>query len=132
MLRRQLASTAPIARAFSTSRPGLDVARMTLIGRIGNDLEQQTSANGKSYLTYSLASNNFKGETSWFKVVVFDPKTIDFMTNYLNKGDKIYVEADASLQVFENEAGEKRSNLQLVQSMVNIMSNRRPDTAESH
>jgi single stranded DNA-binding protein len=127
MLRRQFTATAQATRAFSTSRPSLDVARMTLIGRIGNELEQRTSTNGNTYLQYSLASNNFKGETSWFKVVVFDPKAIDFMTTYLKKGDRVYIEADASMQVYENEAGDKRSSLNLVQNLVNTLSSKKAD-----
>jgi single stranded DNA-binding protein len=127
MLRRQFTATVQASRAFSTSRPSLDVARMTLIGRIGNELEQRTSTNGNPYLQYSLASNNFKGETSWFKVVVFDPKAIDFMTTYLKKGDRVYIEADASMQVYESESGEKRSSLNLVQNLVNTLSSKKAD-----
>lgn len=134
MLKQQLSSkfSKQLVRYFSSSRPSAaDVARMTLVGRIGHDLEKQTSANGHPYLAYSLASSNFKGETSWFRVVVFDPKTVDFMTTYLKKGDRVYVEADAAMHSYENEAGERRSSLQLVQSLVNSLGgSKRPEEAE--
>lgn len=96
-LRRSTLSTASASSAaaarqflfsssFSTSSVRSNVARMTLIGRVGSDLVAQVSQNEKQYLKYALAVNTSRDNTSWFNIVVFDENEINYMTNYVNKG----------------------------------------------
>jgi single-stranded DNA-binding protein len=106
------------ARSFSGTAVKSDIARFTAVGRIGTDLERQTAQSGSSYLRYALAVNNAKGQVSWFNIVVFDDRAIEFMTKYLRKGSPVFVEADASIHQFASESGENRSSLQLVQQTV--------------
>lgn len=104
-------------RAFSTSNAAANVAKMTLVGRIGSELEPLTSKAGKPYLKYSLAVRTGKDQTSWFNVSALDPRTIEFMTQYVEKGSLVYVEADASMNQYEVE-GQNRTSLNLVQQTI--------------
>lgn len=76
------------ARAFSTTPVARsNVARMTLVGRVGTDIAISTSKNtNRSYIQYSLAVNTGKDHTSWFKIVVFEGNQLSFMENYVRKG----------------------------------------------
>lgn len=112
MLRRNIAQG---VRTFSASAHKRDVARFTAVGTIGNDLEKQVSGSGTEYLKYPLAVSGRNDTTSWFNIVVFDPRAIEFMTKYLKKGARVFVEADASQHSYTTEDGSSRRTLQLVQ-----------------
>lgn len=123
MFRSSLAQAARSVRHFSSTSAKFDIARFSAIGRIGADLEKSVAAsNGAEYLKYPLAVQTAKDHTSWFKVVVFDPNAINFMTTYLKKGSQIYIEADASMHTYELE-GQPRTTIQLVQQSINPISN---------
>ncbi|ANB15494.1 Rim1p [Sugiyamaella lignohabitans] len=140
MMNRFLSSRSTIARGlnsvnsvrnFSATTLRADVARFTAVGRIGADLEKQKAASSETeYLRYPLAVGNNKGETSWFNIVVFDNRAIDFMTKYLHKGSTVFVEADASIHSFTGENGEVRQNLQLIQQSVSPVSVKKRETVE--
>lgn len=109
-------------RSFSSTPSRANLAKFTGIGRIGTDLATQESSNGKTYLRYPLAVTGPKDNTSWYNIVVFDDTAIKYMTNYLKKGNRVYVEADMSLQDYEAKDGEesvKRTSLNLVQRKLN-------------
>lgn len=80
------ASTQTAARCFSSSAARANVAKLTLVGRVGTEISELSSAAGRRYLKYSLAVNTSKEHTSWFNVAVFDESAINFMTNYVSKG----------------------------------------------
>ncbi|GMG19195.1 unnamed protein product [Ambrosiozyma monospora] len=105
-------------RKFSTSfKPQL--AKMQLIGVIGSDLTKQTTSAGKDFIRYSVAVNNkVKGEeiTSWYNVACFNENQIKFMTEYLGKGAKVFVEADVSNTPYEKADGTKALSLMLFQT----------------
>lgn len=123
MFRNSLAQTARSVRHFSSSSARSDIARFSAIGRIGSDLEKSVAAsNGAEYLRYPLAVQTSKDHTSWFKVVVFDPNAINFMTTYLKKGSQVYIEADASMHTYEVE-DQARTTIQLVQQSINPLNN---------
>ncbi|PRT52731.1 Single-stranded DNA-binding protein RIM1, mitochondrial [Wickerhamiella sorbophila] len=117
------------ARSFSSTSKRADLAKFTAIGRIGSDIEISTSKNNVQYVRYPLAVQTTKSETSWFNITVFDERAIDFMSQYLNRGSTVYVEADASMSNYTSTAGENRHSLQLVQSTISpiIYRNKRED-----
>lgn len=60
-------------RAFSSTRAP-QVARMTLVGRLGAAPEEVTVSGEKTLVRYVVATNHGKGEdqkTSWFRVASF-------------------------------------------------------------
>ena len=106
-------------RAFSTSAVS-KMARMSLIGTIGTDLEKKTTSSGKEFIRYSVAVNSKSkdDETSWYNVACFYPAQINFMTTYLGKGAKIFLEADASNTSYEKQDGSRARSLMLFQTSV--------------
>lgn len=79
-------AAAASARSFSSAAVRRDVAKLTLVGRVGTDITELSSQAGRRYLKYALAVNTSKDHTSWFNVAVFDENAINFMTNYVQKG----------------------------------------------
>jgi Single-strand binding protein family len=63
-------------RTFSTTQPS-QLARMTLVGRLGSDPEIQQSASGGSFIRYSVGTSygpKDNKQTSWFRVAAFPPE----------------------------------------------------------
>lgn len=104
-------------RTFGTTRSALDVARLTLVGRVGGTIEPLQSKSGNTYVKYALAVRTGKDQTSWFNVTAFDPRAIEFMQQYVEKGSLVYVEADASITKYEVD-GLNRTSLNLVQQSI--------------
>lgn len=82
-LRRQCVSN---VRSFSSTARAMDVARASLLGRVGADIEVRESQNGKMYIRYPLAVSTGKDHTSWFNVLVFNENQVNFMSQYVKKG----------------------------------------------
>lgn len=102
-------------RCFSSTPARGDVAKLTLVGRVGTEITELSSQAGRRYLKYALAVNTSKDHTSWFNVAVFDENAINFMTNHVQKGNTVYVEANASIQQYESAEGKRMSSINLVQ-----------------
>jgi len=68
-----LTSSATLARAFSTTRPS-QLARLTVVGRLGSDPEITTTKNGGEIIKYVVGTSYGPKEnrqTSWFRVASF-------------------------------------------------------------
>ena len=75
-------------RTFTTSHKLSDVARLTLIGRMGQDPEFQTTVNGNSLVKYSIGTSFGVGEakrTSWYRIACFDERGREILES-LGKG----------------------------------------------
>lgn len=110
-------------RKFSTTT-STKMARMSLIGTIGTDLEKKTTSTGKEFIKYAIAVNpKTKNDqlTSWYNVACFIPPQINFMNTYLGKGAKVYVEADVSNTPYEKSDGSKSMSLMLFQTNVEVI-----------
>ena len=73
---RRSAVSAPSAitkRTFTTTKPS-QLARLTLVGRLGTDPELQQTSNGGSIVKYSVGTSygpRDNRQTSWFRVAAF-------------------------------------------------------------
>ncbi|EOD48880.1 Inorganic polyphosphate/ATP-NAD kinase predicted [Neofusicoccum parvum] len=129
---RRTAFSAPVARRAFSSTPRAQLAKMTIIGRLGAEPEPVTTNSGREMVRYVLGTNTGRrenNETSWFQVASFDegPRR-DFLLG-LPKGTLMHLEADAKMNVYENSEGQKVSRLNLTQRNIEILS--RPRTQES-
>ncbi|KAK1927890.1 hypothetical protein DB88DRAFT_507950 [Papiliotrema laurentii] len=105
-----------LARSFSTSQPKLDVARVTLVGRLGADPVLKTTATDKPYYTYAVATNGpaikgpdgkyTDGHTSWHTVFSFNEGQHPTLAR-LGKGSVVYVEADLEMRRTDSQEGER-------------------------
>ncbi|KAL0580790.1 ssDNA-binding protein, mitochondrial [Marasmius crinis-equi] len=110
---RSATSSRVSARAFSTTSRTADLARLTLIGRLGKDPEVKRTRNDIEFVTYTVATNayapaNEGGErppprTSWHRVLSFADGSNRYLKT-LKKGALVYVEAGYELREPEPEA----------------------------
>ncbi|KAF2738518.1 ssDNA binding protein-like protein [Polyplosphaeria fusca] len=125
-------SAAPAVRTFSTT-PRAQLARMSIVGRLGTAPEEVNVSGDRTLIRYVIASNHMKGEerkTSWFRVASFVSSQAqkDFLMS-IAKGSLLYVDADARMDSYTDAEGNKRSNLSLIARNVDIIS--RPKVEEA-
>lgn len=107
------------SRAFSmTPSRAHDLAKLTLIGRLGRDPEVRTTQNEKEYVSYLVATRNYplppagpdgvrpEPTTSWHRVFAFGPNQVEYLRT-LEKGTRVYVEANYEIREPRQE-GEQR------------------------
>lgn len=74
-------------RLFHATARKFDFSKMTIVGRIGSEFTEYTSANNTRYLKYSVASQPRRdGPTNWYNVTVFSEPQMNFLTQYVRKG----------------------------------------------
>ncbi|KAI6004126.1 hypothetical protein EDD15DRAFT_2385194 [Pisolithus albus] len=98
-------------RAFSTSSSrSYDVAKLTLVGRLGKDPEVRTTKSDREYVAYTVATTNYpppppiltavtrqEAGTSWHHLISFNPAQNSYLKS-LTKGTQVYVEANFELR----------------------------------
>ncbi|KAK7060216.1 ssDNA-binding protein, mitochondrial [Paramarasmius palmivorus] len=111
---RAATSSRAAARAFSTTSRASDIAKLTLIGRLGKDPEVRRTKNDMEFVTYTVATNSYSapadesGErppprTSWHRVLSFSENSNRYLKS-LKKGALVYVEAGYELREPEPDA----------------------------
>ncbi|OCT54981.1 Single-stranded DNA-binding protein RIM1, mitochondrial [Cladophialophora carrionii] len=130
---RRTASVVPSfsARTFSTSRPS-QLARMTLVGRLGTDPELADTGKGQviKYVVGSSFGPKDNRQTSWFRVASFAPEGSpqrDYVMG-LSKGTLVYLEGDATMRTYDDADGKKQSSLSIVQTKIEVL--KRPQSKE--
>lgn len=105
-----------------------DFNRVILLGRIGNELELKTSAQGKPYLKLSLATNSFRsGEektTHWHRVMVFGHQA-EICATYLKKGSQVMIEGFLEVRTYSDKDGRKSTSVSVVANRVQFTGNAR-------
>ncbi|KAJ6264018.1 hypothetical protein Dda_0157 [Drechslerella dactyloides] len=116
------------ARLFSTSTPRRDLARVTLIGRVGTDPEISQSAAGNQMMKYTLATSSGQGEartTQWHRILAMgEPHPAN-----LTKGTMLYLEGDLRTSLYDGEDGKKHMSVTIFQRHAQVL--RRPASAGS-
>ncbi len=88
------------------------INRVLLIGRLGRDPEERTTAGGTRVSNFSLATdsyhsnNNGEKNTEWHRIVVFG-KVAEQCNLYLKKGRLVCVEGSLQTRCWEKSPGEK-------------------------
>lgn len=70
---RRSAASPSLARAFS-STPSSQLARMTIVGRLGADPESHEASSGRQYARFVVGTDSGPRDnrtTSWFRVTSF-------------------------------------------------------------
>jgi len=81
-----------------------------VIGRIAADAERRVSKNGREYLSFRMANNEYNDEKGpdgkqkayWFSITSFNHIP---MTQYLTKGKPVFVRGNYSDRVYQNREG---------------------------
>lgn len=97
------------------------VNRATILGYLGSDPEVRSTKAGTKVATLSVATNrswtdrdgNEREETSWHRVV-FWKRLAEVCGEYLEKGDRIYVEGRIQYRQWEGDDGRTRYSTEIV------------------
>jgi len=104
--------------------------KITLVGRLGKDVELRYSPEGKAVASFSVAvSDGFDNKkTLWFRVTVWD-KQAETCNNYLSKGKMVLVEGrlapdpkTGGPRVWKNQDGASGASYEIVASTVRFLS----------
>jgi single-strand DNA-binding protein len=95
--------------------------RATLIGNITRDPEMRTTPNGQTVTSFSVATNRrwksptgeFQESTDYHDVVAWG-KTGEFISNFMKKGNKIYIDGRLQTRSWETPDGVKQRRTEIV------------------
>lgn len=106
------------------------------VGRLVAQPEIKESENGKKYMNFTVAvQRSYKNadgvyETDFLDVVSFGP-VAETTAEYCQKGDMIGIKGRVETSVYENEAGEKRKNVQIVADRITFLSSSKEKQEEN-
>lgn len=101
-----------------------DINKCIFTGRIGNDIDLRTTANGTSVCSLRLAVERpkakgaEKAETDWLNVVAWRQQA-EFISRYLGKGRKVVVECEVRNRQWTDKQGNQRVSTEF--NVVNII-----------
>jgi single-strand DNA-binding protein len=101
------------------------VNKVILVGNIGNKPEGRYTPSGTSTATFSVATNETwinneqekKDHTEWHNIVVWN-KLADFSTEYLQKGQLIYVEGKLQTRTYKDKNDIQHWKTEVVASII--------------
>jgi single-strand DNA-binding protein len=101
------------------------INKVLLIGRLGKDPEERTSAGGTRVSQFTLAtdtyhSNNAEKTTEWHRIVSFG-KTAELCSQYLKKGQLVCVEGALKTRIWEKNPGEKHYMTEIIASRITFL-----------
>ena len=101
--------------------------KITLIGNLGKDAQARTTAQGKTFYTFSVAvsekyrtaTGEEREETTWFDCLTNSEK----IAKYLTKGKKVYIEGNPKLNLYHSEqTGETKASIQVSCTIIRLIS----------
>jgi single-strand DNA-binding protein len=91
---------------------------LTIAGRLGKDPVLRTGQqNGTPWVTFSIAVEDRKGQTTWYNVRAFNG-TAQACAQYLKKGDFALVEGRPSVDAYTARDGSHRAELAVLANTV--------------
>lgn len=95
--------------------------KVMLIGRLGGDPEMRYTPSGKPLTKFRLAADRGwttadgekKTETEWFNIVSWG-KLAEICNQYLNKGQRVYVEGRLHTRRWQDDEGNNHSAVEVV------------------
>ena len=114
--------------------------KATIVGNLGSDPEElRYNANGNPFVRFNVAANyrartqegEWQDKTEWVRVIVAG-KRAEFLSQYLRKGSKVYVEGRLEASPWIDNQQQPRAGLTVMASEVEFMSTRADDEASGH
>jgi single-strand DNA-binding protein len=95
--------------------------KVMLIGNLGRDPELRATASGMQVATFTLATNRrwkdksgeYQEETQWHNVVAWGNQA-EFVSSYLKKGSKLFVEGRLTHRTWDDKEGVKHYTTEVV------------------
>jgi single-strand DNA-binding protein len=101
------------------------INKVILIGRLGKDPEERTTAAGTRVSSFNLATDAYHGgngdkTTDWHRIIVFG-KTAEICNQYLKKGRLVCIEGSIQTRTWEKPPGEKKYITEVVAAHVTFL-----------
>ena len=101
------------------------VNKIILVGHIGNKPEGRYTPSGVSTANFSVATNETwldsenkrQDRTEWHNIVAWN-KLADFATEYLHKGQLIYIEGKLQSRTYNDKDGVQRKITEIVSTII--------------
>ena len=114
------------------------VNKVILVGHIGNKPEGRYTPSGASTASFSLATNeswidseNEKQErTEWHNIIAWN-KLADFVTEYLQKGQLIYIEGRMQTRTYKDKEDIQRRVTEIVSTAITPLEWKTTDKKEN-
>ncbi|HTY64978.1 MAG TPA: single-stranded DNA-binding protein [Acidobacteriota bacterium] len=99
--------------------------KVILIGRLGKDPEERTTAGGTRVSNFRLATDTYHGNnsektTEWHQIIVYG-KIAEQCNQYLKKGRLVCVEGSLQTRTWEKAPGEKHYFTDVVAARVTFL-----------
>jgi single-strand DNA-binding protein len=99
--------------------------RVMLIGNVGTEPEMRFTPNGTPVTSFRVATSRVyttsdgerKQETEWFTVVAWR-KQAESCSQFLTKGQRVYVEGSLRTRAWEGRDGQKRTTVEVIATRV--------------
>jgi single-strand DNA-binding protein len=94
----------------------MDINTVTLLGRLGKDVDLKYTQSGKAVATLTLAVDDGYGEskhTSWFNIVCWN-KTAENVAKYCVKGSQVAITGRLSQRSWDDKDGNKRYTIEVI------------------
>jgi len=99
----------------------MDLNKVMLIGNLTRDPESRTTTSGQNVCNFGLATNLIWNDASGqkqtraeFHNIVAWRKLAEICTQYLKKGNKVYIEGRLQTRDWEDKEGNKRKTTEVV------------------
>lgn len=107
------------------------VNRAILVGHLGGDPESRYTRSGTAVANFNVATNesrknadgDFQDHTEWHRCVLFG-KSAETATQYLKKGQMVYVEGRLRTRSWEDKEGNKRTTTEVHGDMFTMLGRR--------
>ena len=101
------------------------VNKIIVVGNVGRDPELRYTANGKSMVQFSIATNhNFQNQngewqeqTEWFRVIAWN-QLAERVMERIQKGSQAYVEGRLQTRTWTGQDGKERKEVEIVANSI--------------
>ena len=107
------------------------INRVILVGHLGGDPESRYTPSGTAVANFNVATNesrknsdgDFEDHTEWHRCVLFG-KPAEIVTQYLKKGQMVYVEGRLRTRSWGDKEGNKRNTTEVHGDMFTMLGRR--------
>jgi len=113
--------------------------KVMVIGHLGRDPEMRYTPSGKPVTSFSVvttrswvtANGERREDTEWFHVVAWG-NLAEICSQYLSKGQQVYVEGRLQTRTWEDSEGKRHSRTELVAQEVIMLDEHHSSIASGH
>ena len=99
------------------------VNKVILVGNLGADPQINNLPSGQKVANLRVATSETwtdrasaekRERTEWHSVSIFDPSTVEYVSQYLKKGDRVYIEGKVQTRKWQDQSGADRYSTEVV------------------